>query len=110
MIARPHRRHQSGGSKDPQHAGHSGSSPQVRKRRGEADTRFALMLFALALMAALGAVLMLIGSGSGHAVAAAPAALAKDNGWVGIAAATSVLVSAVGGVAFLHRHFTSRRR
>lgn len=87
-----------------------GYSPEVREQRREAESRLALMLFAFALFIALGAVLMLIGSGAGHAVPAAPAALAKDNGWVGIAAVSSVLVSAVGGVAFLHRHLNSRRR
>jgi hypothetical protein len=108
MIARADRR-RSGGPENRQPA-LAGFSPQRSKQRREAESRFALMLFAVALIVALGAVLMLIGSGSGHAVPAAPAALAKDNGWVGMAAVTSVLVSAVGGVAFLHRHFTSRRR
>ena len=105
MTARAHRHRSSGPG-----AADAGPALPPARRRIRADNRLPLILFAFALVAALGAVLILIGTGTGQAGPAAPAIVEKENGLVGIAAVASVLVSVVGGAAFLHRQLTSRRR
>lgn len=82
-----------------------------RRRSGQdQQIRPNLILFALAITLAFGAVLLLIGAGAAQAEHGTAAINAKSDNWVGFAAGASVLVSALAGAALVHRHLTSRRR
>lgn len=81
----------------------SGRSSSIRGRRG-------LIIFACGLVVALGAVLMLIAAGTVQALPHTAALNAKADGWVGLAATVSVLVSAAAGVMLVQRYVNARRR
>lgn len=90
----------------------SNRPPLLSGRSSGRDRRIrpSLILFALALTLAFGAVLLLIGAGAAQAEHGTAVINAKSDGWVGLAAGASVLVSALVGAALVHRHLASRRR
>lgn len=79
-------------------------------RPSSAGARRVLMIFALGLIMALGAVVMLIAAGTVQALPHTAALHAKADGWVGLAATFSVLASAAAGVVLVQRYVGSRRR
>ena len=94
MSGHPHWR-----GRDTAEPGHTAAQP----RRG-------FVLFALALTAALGAMVMVIAASSVQAMSYSAALHAKSDDWVGMAAIGSVLVCVLLGALIVHRYTTTRHR
>jgi uncharacterized BrkB/YihY/UPF0761 family membrane protein len=85
-------------------------APLPRPGRSPKQSRRGFVLFALALTAALGTVLMLIAASSVQAMSHSAALHAKSDDWLGLAAIASVLVSVFIGMVIVHRYMSSRPR
>ncbi len=83
---------------------------QAPSGRPRGPSRRGMMMFALALVMALGPVLMAIAASSVQAMNRAAAFSAKSDEWVGLAAIGSVLVCALLGMVIVRRYTSAGPR